>query len=151
MKPDHWFEQLEAYLDDELGLEQRMAFEAATTASPELQAELRARRAFAAAARQALIRDTDPDLEGEAIQALRTGGRRTPRRSARRWVALGAAAALATIILVPTLLRNPKGPTGPSSGSLSSGRVVAVRFGELPGRAIRLEAGCYDQNHGACQ
>lgn len=151
MKREPWFEQLEAYLDDELKPEQRAVFEAATAAAPELQAELDARRAFGEGARQALDTDRPSDLEDLAIQALRAGCRTAPRRNSRRWAVLAVAAAVAAAVLVPPLLRNLNGAAGPRSSTLNSGQVVAVRFGEQPGRTIYLEAGCYDQNQGTCQ
>ena len=151
MKREQWYEQLEAYLDDELKPEQRVAFEAASAADPELRAELDAGRAFCAAAREALGADLPCDLEDLAVQALRTGTQTVPRRITWRWAALAVAAAVTMAILAPDLLRNLDGAAGPRSGTLSSGQVVAVRFGEQPGRAIHLEAGCYDQNQGVCQ
>jgi anti-sigma factor RsiW len=151
MNRELWFEQLEAYLDDELNPEQRTAFEAATVADPGLQAELEARRAFGEAAREALDAEFPPDLEDLAAQALRTGYRKAPRRPVRRWAALAVAATLAAAVLIPGLLRNFDEAAGPRFDTRKSGQVVAVRFGEQPGHAIRLEVGCFDQNLGECQ
>ncbi|MDY0111159.1 MAG: hypothetical protein RBT60_14625 [Candidatus Krumholzibacteria bacterium] len=151
MKHEQWFEQLEAYLDDELIPEQRAAFEAATAATPELQAELEARRAFGAAVRGELQANLPPDLQTLAVQALHAGYRTKSRRAKRRWAALAVAATVAVAILVPRLSRNFEEAEGPRFETRQSGQVVAVRFGEQPGRAIYLEAGCFDQNQGACQ
>ena len=151
MKHEQWFEQLEAYLDDELQPEQRAAFEAATAAAPELQAELEARRAFGDAVRAELRSDLPPDLQALTVQALHAGYSPTPDRAKRRWAILAVAATVTVAILVPSLLRNFEEAEGPRFNTRHSGQVVAVRFGEQPGRAIYLEAGCFDQNQGACQ
>lgn len=151
MTPEQWNQHLEDYLADELTPDQRAAFEAATTAAPALAAELEARRAFGAAARRALGADLPCDLEDLATGALRTGRQPTPRRLQRRWAVLAAAAVLAVAVLAPVLLRNLDGAVGHRSTTLRSGQVVAVRFGEQPGRAIHLEAGCFDQNQGICR
>jgi len=152
MTPEQWNLYLEDYLADELTPDQRAAFEAATTADPALAAELEARRAFGAAARRALGADLPCDLEDLATAALRAGRQPSPRRFPRRWAMLAAAAVLALAVLAPTLLRNLDGAVGHrSTTNLRSGQVVAVRFGEQPGRAVHLEAGCFDQNQGACQ
>jgi len=151
MKREQWLQQLEAYLDNELNSEQRAAFEEATAAAPDLRAELDARRAFGAAARGALDADLPPELEDLAVQALRTGYRTAPRRLTRRWALLAAAATVAVAVLAPRLLRNLDGAAGPRSHTFHSDQVVAVRFGEQPGRTTYLEAGCFDQNQGLCQ
>jgi anti-sigma factor RsiW len=151
MKHEQWIEQLEAYLDNELKPEQRAAFEAETAATPELLAELEARRAFGAAVRGELQADLPSDLQTLAIQALHAGYRTKSRRAKRRWAALAVAATVTVAVLIPRLLRNSEEAGGHRFETRQSGQVVAVRFGEQPGRAIYLEAGCFDQNQGECQ
>ncbi len=151
MKHEQWFERLEAYLDGELSPGPRVEFEAAAAADLGLRAELEARRDFRVAARRALSTDLPQDLQDLAIQALRAGYRSAPRRNSRRWAVLAIAAALIAAVLVPTLVRNIDGAAGPRSSTFRSGQVVAVRFGEQPGRAVHLEAVCFDQNQGVCQ
>jgi anti-sigma factor RsiW len=151
MTPEQWNQHLEAYLANELTPDQRAAFEAAVAADPALAAELEARRAFGAAARGALGADLPSDLEDLATGALRAGRQSSLRRFPRRWAMLAAAAVLAVAVLAPVLLRNLDGAVGRRSTNLRSGQVVAVRFGEQPGRAVHLEAGCFDQNQGVCR
>ena len=72
-----------------------------------------------------------------------------PRHPRARWAVLGLAAVLALALLAPTLLRNLDGAAGRST-PVRSGQVVAVRFGEIPGGTVTLEAGCYDRSTGTC-
>jgi len=161
MTREEWDQLLEPYLAGELDPAARERFEAATAADAALADALAARRAFGDAARRALDTDLPDDLEGLAARALHEGQRthgedRAGRRDrgrwfARPWVPLAAAAVLALAILAPDVLRNLDGAAGHRSPISRSGQVVAVRFGEQPGRAIHLEAGCFDQTRGDCR
>jgi anti-sigma factor RsiW len=177
MKPDPWQERLEAFLDHELDPTARDAFAAEAAADPEIAAALAARRRLREAARDALTVGVPADVTDLATAALRMGAaepragadtapddcldappaprpharlaRAWPRRPRARWAVLGLAAVLALALLAPTLLRNLDGAAGRST-PVRSGQVVAVRFGEIPGGTVTLEAGCYDRSTGIC-
>jgi len=172
MRPDHWGERLEAYLDHELSAAERADFEAQVAADPGRARELAARRELRDAARRCLGADVPGDLSAEVSRQLATrladrrDGRHawrpsaltSARRPGRRRVALAAAATLAAAILVPALLLDRGGDGGSGAGSgagsgfTSTGpdQVVAVRFGESPGATVVLEACCYDRSTGTC-
>ena len=170
MRPDHWDERLEAYLDHELPAAERAAFESEVAVDPERARALAARRELREAARRCLGADVPAGLAAEITLGLTTrladrrDGRRLLRSSAptasrwpgRRPVALAAAAAVAAAVLVPALLLDRDGGVGVGSGAGTTetiagpGQVVAVRFGESPGATVVLEACCYDRSTGTC-
>lgn len=146
-----WHVRLEAYLDGELDQVARQTFEAETAADPALQAELAARRRFRSQTREALSGDLPSDLAQLATAVGRRPRGESRFRVDRRWVAVALAATLALVIVVPGVLRNQLGVAGSHATITRSGQLVAVRFGEIQGDTIELEAGCYDLDHGECR
>lgn len=139
MASENWQERLEAYLDGELDTAAAAAFEAETTSSSELQAELAARRRFRAVTRDILREEAVPTLALDARHA-----RGAVRRRNRNLAAMVAvAAALCLILLAPPLARRAS-----TASVLRGGPVVAVRFGDVAGATVILEVGCYDQSTG---
>lgn len=154
MTRDDWGIALEAYLDEELTTKEAEAFADAVAADPAKGAELQARLAQRARWRRALGAPGDrdnpevPRLSGRI--SGRTSGRFPDRISGRMpnarnlhqlWMPVALAACLALAFGVPRLLRNDDGAVGPRSTITRDGQVAAVRYGESPGRTVRLESG----------
>lgn len=154
MADDRRHEQLEAYLDQQLDADEIAAFEAALAADPDLARELDERRAFRREARAALADSDDLDLDALAHSVAASSASppsSRPRAWRRaRWPMLAAAAVLCAAVLGPRLLRDDPGAPDQHPTMTRSGQVVALRFGEQPGAAIHLEAGCYHQSLGEC-
>ena len=150
MTRDDWRVALEAYLDGELTAPEADAFADAVAADPAKGAELRARLAQRARWRRALGAPGDRDHPEAPLFSGRISGRisgrftdRTPhaRNLHKLWMPVALAACLALAFGVPRLLRNDNGAVGPRSTITRDGQVAAVRYGESPGRTVRLESG----------
>ena len=140
MASENWRINLEAYLDGELPAQEADAFAAAAAADPVIGAEIEARLAMRKGWHQALGEPMTlaPGLLPTSVGPVRT---RIPadRRPIKTWIPVALAACLALAVGIPHLLRNDNGAEGPRSTITRDGQVVAIRYGETPGRTVHLE------------